>query len=166
MLVAFLLCKIVGGDLIRINIVEEYFVIRTIKDNEKHLINDDPIRPHISFDDRMGQGRNVLVLEQDGEVGAVVCTALVDQMPTDEEELFKFANPQGGVVVPYTVWSYKKGCGRIIINQLRESALEEHCFQLVTLSPKTDMAEKFHISNGAKCVSRNESSNNFEYSLV
>jgi len=141
-------------------------VIRTIKNNEAHLITGDPVRPHIPFEKRTGNGRNVVVLDENGEVGAVVCTALVNTVPTTEEELFEYADPMGDILVAYTVWSYTKGSGRSIINQLRESAIDEKCSQLVTLSPKTEMAERFHISNGAKCISRNDSSNNFEYDLA
>ena len=141
-------------------------MIRTIKYNEAKLIEGDPVRPHIPFDKRMTDGRTVVVLEQDGEIGAVVCTALVNQVPTTEEELFEYASPTGDILIAYTVWSYKKGAGRTIINKLRDSAIDENCTQLVTLSPKTEMAERFHISNGAKCISRNESSNNFEYDLA
>jgi hypothetical protein len=87
-------------------------------------------------------------------------------VPATEEELFEYADPMGDILIAYTVWSYKKGAGRKIINQLRDSAIDEKCTRLVTLSPKTEMAERFHISNGAKCISRNESSNNFEYDLA
>lgn len=141
-------------------------MIRTVKNNEAHLITGDPVRPHIPFEKRMGNGRTVVVLEEDGEIGAVVCTALVNTMPTTEEELFQYADPMGDILVAYTVWSYKKGSGRRIINMLRNSAMDENCSQLITLSPKTEMAERFHTSNGAKCISRNESSNNFEYDLA
>ena len=141
-------------------------MIRTIKNTEAHLITGDPVRPHIPFDERMGNGRNVVVLESNEQVEAVVCTALVNQVPTTEQELFEYADPLGHILVAYTVWSYKKGSGRTIINQLRNSAIDEHCSRLVTLSPKTEIAERFHISNGAKCISRNTSSNNFEYDLA
>jgi hypothetical protein len=165
MKVAFLLYKIAGGDLVHFN-KGSISVIRTIKNNEEHLITGDPVRPHIPFQQRMGNGRNVVVLDIDGEVGAVVCTALVNTVPATEEELFEYADPMGDILIAYTVWSYKKGAGRKIINQLRDSAIDEKCTRLVTLSPKTEMAERFHISNGAKCISRNESSNNFEYDLA
>ena len=140
-------------------------MIRTIRNNEAHLITGDPVRPHIPFEKRMGNGRNVVVLDDNEEVGAVVCTALVNSVPTTEEELFQYADPMGDILIAYTVWSYTKGSGRTIINQLRESAIDENCARLVTLSPKTEMAEKFHISNGATCISRNETTNNFEYNL-
>ena len=33
----------------------------------------------------------------------------------------------------------------------------------VTMSPKTEMAMKFHLSNGAVLLRENEETNNFEY---
>ena len=141
-------------------------MIRSIRNDEEHLIAGDPVRPHIPFHQRMGNGRNVVVLEEAGEIQAVVCTALVNQVPITEEQMFEYADPTGDILIAYTVWSYSKGSGRKLINLLRDSAMEEHCSRLVTLSPITEMAERFHISNGAKCISRNESSNNFEYDLA
>lgn len=139
--------------------------IRNILNGEEHLISGDPVRPHIPFEDRVGNGRTVTVLEEDGKILAIVCTALTKKVPITEEELFEYADPMGSILVAYTVWSYTKGAGREIINRLRSSASEEHCGRLVTLSPKTEMAENFHIKNGAICISRNEKSNNFEYHL-
>ena len=37
--------------------------------------------------------------------------------------------------------------------------------RLVTLSPLTDMARKFHLANGAKELQVNETSQNFEYDI-
>ena len=38
-----------------------------------------------------------------------------------------------------------------------------HLNRLVTLSPLTEMAKNFHLRNGAKLVSVNENTQNFEY---
>ena len=35
--------------------------------------------------------------------------------------------------------------------------------KIITMSPKTEMAQKFHESNGAVLIQSNEESNNFEY---
>jgi len=71
----------------------------------------------------------------------------------------------GSILVAYTVWSYTKGAGRTIINQLRDSAIDEKCDRLVTLSPLTEMASKFHLRNGAKLLEKNNLCQNFEYEL-
>jgi len=40
-----------------------------------------------------------------------------------------------------------------------------HLNRLVTLSPLTDMARKFHLKNGAKEVQVNLTTQNFEYDI-
>ena len=48
-------------------------------------------------------------------------------------------------------------------NKIKKS---NHLNRLVTLSPLTDMAYKFHIKNGAKLISVNETTQNFEYKVI
>jgi TusA-related sulfurtransferase len=40
-----------------------------------------------------------------------------------------------------------------------------HLNRLVTLSPLTEMATKFHKNNGAKLIQINENTQNFEYKI-
>ena len=40
-----------------------------------------------------------------------------------------------------------------------------HLNRLVTLSPLTEMATKFHLKNGAKLLQINENTQNFEYTI-
>ena len=40
-----------------------------------------------------------------------------------------------------------------------------HLSRLITLSPLTDMARKFHLKNGAKEVQVNLTTQNFEYDI-
>jgi len=37
--------------------------------------------------------------------------------------------------------------------------------RIVTLSPLTEMAERFHLSNGARFLRKGDSCQNFEYEL-
>ena len=41
-----------------------------------------------------------------------------------------------------------------------------HLNRLVTLSPLTEMATKFHKRNGAKLLQKNENTQNFEYEVI
>ena len=69
-------------------------------------------------------------------------------------------------MVAYTVWSLQKGMGRKIILDLQAMIRETYRFKrLVTLSPKTEMATKFHLSNGAELIAENMTTNNFEYDI-
>ena len=139
-------------------------MIRNITFNERDLITEDPVRPHIPFEKRVGGGRSIVMLENNEPVDAVVCFALCKDVPITEQEMFELSDPEGTVCVAYTVWSYNKGAGRTIINQLRDNAQDLYS-RMVTLSPLTEMAERFHISNGATFLRKGESCQNFEYPL-
>ena len=72
---------------------------------------------------------------------------------------------QGNIAVAYTVWSRKRGAGREIINKVLEYVKGRGINRVVTLSPLTPMATHFHIRNGAKQISINDTTQNFEYPL-
>ena len=69
------------------------------------------------------------------------------------------------VAIAYTVWSRKRGAGREIIQKVLSHAKEQGIERVITLSPLTPMATHFHIRNGAKQISINDTSQNFEYEL-
>ena len=124
------------------------------------VITTDPVRPHISAESRLLPARDIFHLDHQ----AYICLVYIDRVPADEECLLS-ANC-GPVAVAYTVWSLQKGMGREIIFRTRDMIQESWRFKrLVTLSPKTDMAMKFHLSNGAELIDENISSNNFEYPI-
>ena len=124
------------------------------------IITGDPVRPHINAEDRLAPGRDVFHIDD----MAYLCMAYLDRVPADEDCLLS-ANC-GSVAVAYTVWSLEKGYGRKIIMAARDMIQETWRFKrLVTLSPKTDMAMKFHLSNGAKLIAENLTTNNFEYPI-
>ena len=134
-------------------------------------IKDDPVRPHLSAEFRTSDRNKAFALVEGTEVLAIVCCALTFGVPTEEKDLTSKEGHEM-VVSPYTVWSYSKGAGREIIFNLLEFVKQEHKEmdkkywpRIVTLSPKTEMAELFHLRNGAIMLSANENSNNFEYSL-
>ena len=69
------------------------------------------------------------------------------------------------IAIAYTVWSRKKGAGKEIINKVIEYAKKNGIERVITLSPLTPMATHFHIRNGAKVISINSTTQNFEYKL-
>ena len=136
-----------------------------------HLFKDDPVRPHLSALFRTAPGRESFVLEDEltGKPRAVICVAYTNQVPQDERELDHFSqaahqeDEQGSIAVFYTVWSYDPGAGREIVFAAQDHTQARGCSRWVTLSPLTEMAERFHIKNGAVLHSRHSTCQNFEY---
>ena len=70
------------------------------------------------------------------------------------------------IAVAYTLWSFKKGAGKKIMKELLKFMKEKnHLDSIMTLSPLTPMATHYHISNGAKLIKINSTSQNFEYTV-
>jgi len=78
----------------------------------------------------------------------------------------KCSNPN--VAVFYTIWSYAPGAGRKLIfdavSHIKEN--NEHIKRFVTLSPKTELAKRFHLKNGAIVYRENDETVNYEYQNV
>lgn len=133
-----------------------------------HLLNDDSVRPELSYAFRTSNGRECFVLTEE-DPRAVICVAYTHQVPTTVEELdaysFNDTNDPNGIAVFYTVWSYGKGAGRDIVFSVVDHIkhFKPWVGRFVTLSPKTEMAKKFHLSNGAFTLSDNIESVNYEY---
>ena len=150
----------VAGSIPVTSTIKESMIEKVIPKFVSMYIKKDPVRPHINALVRLAPGREMYHIDEQ----AFVCLAFLDRVPADEETLL-CANV-GPVVVAYTVWSLKKGLGRQIILDLQKLINETWRFKrLVTLSPQTEMATKFHLSNGAKLIAENALSNNFEYDI-
>ena len=129
------------------------------------VAKDDPVRPHIAADWRLRAGKEVYALKNtQGDVRAVICVAYMDEVPTCEQDM-KW--PGIEVAVFYTVWSYDRGAGREIVlaaaNHIKRT--KQNIKRWVTLSPLTEMAEKFHLRSGARSIARHKYAQNFEYTL-
>lgn len=132
------------------------------------IIKDDPVRPHISAEWRTQSGREVYGLYSDEsfeDLRAVICVAYTDEVPTCEDDM-KWTGT--GIAVFYTVWSYDRGAGRDIVFAVAEHIrkTKPDVNRWVTLSPLTEMAQKFHIKNGAKFLNRYIDCQNFEYEVI
>ena len=117
----------------------------------------------------VGDNKDIFVLrDEDGvDVKSIVCVSYQSEVPTSESELFRVdENPT--IAVFYTVWSYDKGSGRQVIFDAVDYIKENlpHIKRFVTLSPKTEMAKKFHLKNGAVVFRENETSVNYEYKFT
>lgn len=143
-------------------------MLQDSQDPFMELIKDDPVRPHIPANQRIGVNASVWVLlnEQD-EPQSVVCVAFTDHVPIQEQDLFAYQGTNPTVAVLYTIWAIRKGGGQAMIEQARNHVKTHytHIQRLVTLSPLTDMATRFHLKNGAQLLQINQQTQNFEYSL-
>ena len=110
--------------------------------SDETFVKDDPVRPSLSYAFRKSVGEMFYIGED--KPTAIVCTAFTTDIPKTVRELALYSHPQGDNCIAYTVWSYAPGAGRDIIYELRDYAIENDFKRLVTLSPKTRMARKFH----------------------
>ena len=138
---------------------------------------EDPVRPELDNEFRTSFGRRIYGVKYKNEIHAVMCFAFTNKVPKDVVQLDKFSHDAflqstqrgqnvGQIAIAYTVWSKKKGGGKLIVKEVfKKIKKSNHLNRLVTLSPLTEMATKFHIRNGAKLLQVNESSQNFEYTV-
>ena len=142
-------------------------------------VAEDPVRPELSMEFRKSYGRKVFGLkDEQGELAAIMCFAFTNQVPKSVEEMDMLskdaamqavhrAGVQGNIAIAYTVWAKKKGGGKHMVNEVYKMVKRSnHINRLVTLSPLTEMAERFHIKNGAKKLQVNETTQNFEYDIT
>ena len=141
-------------------------------------VEEDPVRPELDIEFRTGFGRKIYGVEYQGEIHAVMCFAYTNEIPKSVDELEKLStdaflqsamrDQKGGqIAIAYTVWSKKKGGGKLIVKEVfKKIKKSNHLNRLVTLSPLTEMAKNFHERNGAKLVQINETTQNFEYKVI
>jgi len=141
--------------------------INKIDDWIKEIIKDDPVRPEIPVDHRINEEAEIYALWNDTELGAVTCICYTEGIPGSVEEMYSLCSPFMDTVVFYTIWSYTPGSGRQLIVSASESILKEYpsIQNIVTLSPKTEMAERFHLKNGAWRYRENSETINYAYQL-
>ena len=139
--------------------------------------DEDPVRPELDNNFRRSYGRRIYGVKFKNEIHAVMCFAYTNEIPKSVDELDKLSQDAylqstlrgqivGKIAIAYTVWSKKKGGGKLIVKEVfKKIKKSNHLNRLVTLSPLTDMAYKFHSKNGAKLIQVNETTQNFEYKV-
>tara|TARA_B100001057_G_scaffold292580_1_gene292666 strand:- start:43 stop:582 length:540 start_codon:yes stop_codon:yes gene_type:complete len=138
-------------------------------------VEDDPVRPELSVEFRRSYGRKIFGVRYGKEICAIMCFGFTNEIPKNVKELdlmtrdayLKSAQRDqniGKIAIAYTVWSKKKGGGKLIVKEVFKMIKKSnHLNRLVTLSPLTEMARNFHLKNGAIQVQVNEETQNFEY---
>jgi len=173
------------------NLMEKFTKLQSytkqqIKESKYELVEmpyidcaEDPVRPELDLAFRQTYGRKIYGLKDDvGDIAAIMCFAFTDEVPKTVEEMDRMsydaalkavhrAGVQGSIAIAYTVWAKKKGGGKAIVNEVYKMIKKSnHLNRLITLSPLTDMARRFHIKNGAKELKVNETTQNFEYDIT
>ena len=140
-------------------------IINNLQDEFLRLIKDDPVRPEIPAEQRVNSNSQIFVLKNAAnEPLAVTCVKFLADIPERVTDLAD-AVINTNTAVFYTIWSYAAGAGRELIEQAQAQITQEHpeVKTFVTLSPKTEMARKFHHKNGATTYRENADSVNYLY---
>ena len=140
--------------------------------------NEDPVRPELNNEFRTSYGRKIYGVKYKNEIYAIMCFAFTNEIPKTVKELDNLSKDAflqsalrdqkvGKIAIAYTVWSKKKGGGKLIVKEVfKKIKKSNHLNRLVTLSPLTEMAKNFHERNGAKLIQINETTQNFEYKIM
>ena len=141
-------------------------------------ISKDPVRPELDNDFRTSYGRKIYGVKYKDEIHAVMCFAFTNKIPKTVKELDLLSKDAflqsaqrsqkiGKIAIAYTVWSTKKGGGKLIVKEVfKVIKKSNHLNRLVTLSPLTEMARNFHLRNGAEELQVNETTQNFECKII
>tara|TARA_Y200000002_G_scaffold284213_1_gene238224 strand:- start:289 stop:804 length:516 start_codon:yes stop_codon:yes gene_type:complete len=140
-------------------------------------VKEDPVRPELDINFRTSYGRKIYGVKYKKEICAIMCFGFANQIPKTVNELdlmTKDAYLQsahrdqnvGRIAIAYTVWSKKKGGGKLIVKEVfKKIKKSNHLNRLITLSPLTEMARNFHLRNGAYELQVNKETQNFEYKI-
>ena len=138
---------------------------------------DDPVRPELDVVFRRSYGRKIFGVKYKNEICAIMCFGFTDNIPKSVKELDLMTRDAylksalrdqriGKIAIAYTVWSKKKGGGKLIVKEVFKMIKKSnHLNRLVTLSPLTKMARNFHLNNGAIELQENKETQNFEYKI-
>lgn len=142
----------------------ELYHLRTLDDPLTRVVKDDPVRPHIPLEQRINDAAEILILRAGEEILAATCLQWLSEIPADEQDLINMGKDKTTAVF-YTIWSYAPGAGAELLKQAAAWILGTHSEvkDIVTLSPQTKMAERFHLKNGATIHKQNPTSVNYQY---
>jgi len=140
-------------------------VIKDLSDSLLNLIKDDPVRPEIPAESRVNANSRIFVLkDEENKPIAVTCVKFLERIPESVDQLADTV-VNTNTAVFYSIWSYAAGAGRSLIEQAQAEIKQElpEVDTFVTLSPKTEMARRFHHKNGAVTYRENADSINYLY---
>jgi Malonyl-CoA decarboxylase C-terminal domain len=139
-------------------------LITTLTDQLLQYIKDDPVRPDIPGEFRVDRNRFVAALVENERPASMVCVSMHDFVPESVQDLDRTVDDPTTAVF-YTIWSYKPGSGAELLRTVLPRIREQYptVTNFVTLSPKTELARKFHLRNGATVFRENSDTVNYCY---
>jgi hypothetical protein len=104
------------------------------------------------------------MLKDGDKTQAVTCVKFLESIPAAVDDMVGLVG-SATTAVFYTIWSYTAGAGRELIIEAQKAIESEFpgIQTYVTLSPKTDMARRFHLKNGAGVYRENSTTVNYIY---
>ena len=138
---------------------------------------EDPVRSELDNVFRRSYGRKIYGVKYKKTIFAIMCFGFTNKIPKTIKELDLMTRDAylesaqrdqkiGKIAIAYTVWSKKKGGGKLIVKEVFKMIKKSnHLNRLITLSPLTEMARNFHLKNGAIELQVNEKTQNFEYKI-
>jgi len=141
-------------------------VIREYRPELDTLIANDPVRAHIPAYMRLSANHEIYALDRGSNILGVTCVAYLDSIHSIEDDLFLNCDSYD-VACFYTVWSNAPGAGREVLNRTLANikVMKPWVNYVCTLSPKTEMARRFHTANGAWLHRENETTDNYCYKM-
>lgn len=138
--------------------------ITTLTEEIVKLLKDDPVRPEIPADQRVNSNSRIYMLKDGDKTQAVTCVKFLEDIPAAVDDMVGLVE-SATTAVFYTIWSYTAGAGRELIIEAQKSIEAEFpgIKTYVTLSPKTEMARRFHLKNGAGVYRENSTTVNYIY---
>ena len=92
-------------------------------------VEKDPVRPELDNEFRTSYGRKIYGVKYKNEIHAIMCFAFTNKIPKSVKELDLFSKDAflqsvtrdqniGKIAIAYTVWSTKKGGGKLIVKEI------------------------------------------------
>ena len=98
---------------------------------------EDPVRPELDNKFRTSYGRKIYGVKYRGEIHAVMCFAFTNEIPKSVEDLDMMSKDAflqsirrdyqvGKIAIAYTVWSKKRGGGKLIVKEVFKLIKKSH----------------------------------------
>jgi hypothetical protein len=140
------------------------YLITSATDLLLSFVKDDPVRPEIPAEFRVQNNRLIATIVEEHRPLSMVCVSLHNFVPKTVDDLSDTSS-EPTTAVFYTIWSYQAGAGQRLLRSVLPELKSRYpsLTTFVTLSPKTELARRFHLKNGAFILQENNDTVNYCY---